>query len=143
MEVKTEKFKELAKAELQNIYSRRFLKVGPPIMVAKRDLAMATFPDIPAARAYGAAIKAEAVARLPELLEEFEKKATANGAKVFWARNDREANQFILQLAKERGVPYVTKGKSMVTEETGLNEILSQNGVEPWETDLGSSSPSN
>ena len=25
----------------------------------------------------------------------------------------------------------------MVTEETGLNEILSQNGVVPWETDLG------
>ena len=137
MEVKTEKFKDLARAELQNVYSRRFLKVGPPIMVMKRDLAMATFPDIPAARAYGAAIKAEAVARLPELLEEFEKNATANGAKVFWARDDREANQMILQLAKERGVPYVTKGKSMVTEETGLNEILSQNGVEPWETDLG------
>jgi len=64
MEVKTEKFKDLARAELQNIYSRRFLKVGPPIMVMKRDLAMATFPDIPAARAYGAAIKAEAVAQL-------------------------------------------------------------------------------
>lgn len=25
----------------------------------------------------------------------------------------------------------------MVTEEMGLNEILSKNGIEPWETDLG------
>ena len=63
------------------------------------------------------------MARLPELLEEFEKNALANGAKVFWARDDQEANETILQLAKERGVKYVTKGKSMVTEETGLNEI--------------------
>jgi L-lactate dehydrogenase complex protein LldF len=137
MEIKTEKFKDLVKVELENARSRLFLKLIPPVLTMKRDLALATFPDIPAAQAYGAAIRAEAMARLPELLEEFERNALANGAKVFWARNEREANQFILQLAKERGVPYVTKGKSMITEETGLNEILSQNGVVPWETDLG------
>jgi L-lactate dehydrogenase complex protein LldF len=75
--------------------------------------------------------------RLPELLEEFEKNALANGAKVFWARDAKEANEYITNLARERGIKYVTKGKSMVTEETGLNEVLSQNGVEVWETDLG------
>jgi L-lactate dehydrogenase complex protein LldF len=137
MEIKTEKFAELAKKELQNVRSRAFLKTMPPVLHAKREIGLSTFPDIPAAQAYGAAIRAEAIARLPELLEEFEKNVQANGAKVFWARNGQEANEVIKNLAVERGVQYVTKGKSMVTEETALNELLGKNGIEAWETDLG------
>jgi L-lactate dehydrogenase complex protein LldF len=57
--------------------------------------------------------------------------------KVVWARDDKEANEFIKNLAKEKGIQYVTKGKSMVTEETALNELLEKHGIEVWETDLG------
>jgi len=137
MEIKTEKFTELAKKEMENARSRLFLKLMPPVLQMKRDLGLATFPDSAAAQAYGAAIRAEALARLPELLEEFEKNATANGARVFWARDAREANEYIKNLAVERGIKYVTKGKSMVTEEMALNEVLNEAGIEPWETDLG------
>lgn len=137
MEIKTEEFPEAAKRELGNARSRAFLKLIPPILVAKREMGLASLPDAPKAMALGAAIRAGAVARLPELLEEFERRAQANGARVIWARNATEANEAILQIARERGVSYVTKGKSMVTEETGLNEVLSRNGVRPWETDLG------
>jgi len=137
MEIKTEQFTELAKKELKDERTRTFLKKIPPVLREKREIGLATLPDIPAAMAYGAAIRAEAIARLPELLEEFEKNALANGAKVFWARDDKEANEYIKNLAIERGVKYVTKGKSMVTEETALNELLGENGIEAWETDLG------
>ena len=137
MEIKTEKFTELAKKELKEAHTQAFLKLMPPVLMMKREIGLSTFPDIPAAMAYGAAIRAESIARLPELLEEFEKNALANGAKVFWARDDREANAFIKNLAVERGVKYVTKGKSMVTEEIALNEVLSESGIEPWEADLG------
>ena len=117
--------------------TRAFLKSMPQVLMMKREIGLSSLPDIPAAMAYGAAVRAEAIARLPELLQEFEKNALRNGAKVFWARDDKEANEFIKNLAVERGVKYVTKGKSMVTEETALNETLSQSGVEAWETDLG------
>jgi len=137
MEIKTDQFTELAKKELKDERTRIFLKSMPPVLTEKREIGLASLPDIPAAMAYGAAIRAEAIARLPELLEEFEKNALANGAKVFWARDDKEANEFIKNLAIERGVKYVTKGKSMVTEEMALNELLSENGIEAWETDLG------
>ncbi|MBP1723494.1 MAG: hypothetical protein H6Q44_1199 [Deltaproteobacteria bacterium] len=137
MEIKTEQFTELARKELKNERTRFFLKVIPAVMKARRDAGMANLPDPSAAMACGAAIRAEALARLPELLEEFEKNATANGMKVFWARDDKEANEFIKKLAKEKGVRYVTKGKSMVTEETALNELLEEHGIEVWETDLG------
>jgi L-lactate dehydrogenase complex protein LldF len=129
MEIQTEQFTAAVKRELQNSHSRAFLKLMPPVLNMKRDIGLSTFPDIDAAQAYGSAIRQEAMARLPELLEEFEKNALANGAKVFWARDAKEANAYILHLAKEREIEYVTKGKSMVTEETGLNEVLHKNGV--------------
>ena len=70
---------------------------------------METFPDAAAAVAYGRAIRAEAIARLPELLAAFEKNAAALGAKIIWAKTADEANRFILNLAQKRGVQYVTK----------------------------------
>jgi L-lactate dehydrogenase complex protein LldF len=104
---------------------------------ARREVAYATLPDPAAFMELGKAIRSEVLRRLPELLGEFERNAAANGAKVFWAGDAKEANSYILALAKERGVRYVTKGKSLVTDEMGLNDHLEQNGVKVWETDLG------
>jgi L-lactate dehydrogenase complex protein LldF len=137
MEIKTEQFSEVAREGLKNARAHAFLKLRAPMIKTRRETALSTFPDAAAAQAYGAIIREEAVSRLPELLEEFEKNVLANGAKVFWARDAHEANQYIVNLAKERGIRYVTKGKSMVTEEIGLNEALEKNGVKAWETDLG------
>lgn len=137
MEIKTEQFFEVAREGLKNAHAHAFLKLRAPLIKLRRETALSTFPDAAAAQAYGAIIRGEAIARLPELLEEFEKNALANGAKIFWARDANEANQYIVNLAKERGIQYVTKGKSMVTEEIGLNEALEKNGVKAWETDLG------
>jgi L-lactate dehydrogenase complex protein LldF len=137
MEIKTEQFSEVAREGLKNAHAHAFLKLRANFVRMRRETALSTFPDAAAAQAYGAAIRREAIARLPELLEEFEKNALANGARVFWARDAKEANEYIVHLAKEKGIEYVTKGKSMVTEELGLNEALEKNGVKAWETDLG------
>ena len=126
-----------AKKEMQNQYARAFLGLLPPAIAARRATVMATFPDPAAAQALGRAIRAESVARLPELLEEFETKALASGARVLWARNADEANDLVLSIARERNVVSLTKGKSMVTEELGLNDALLEGGIEPFETDLG------
>ncbi len=137
MEIRTSLFKEVAEKEIKNPYARLFLKAMPAVIAARRKSVMGTFPDPDAAQAGGQAIRAEVVARLPELLEEFEKNALAQGAKVLWARDARQANELVLALARERNVTYVTKGKSMVTEEMGLNDAFAADGIEPFETDLG------
>jgi len=136
MQIKTEQFTEAAREALNDTYTRIFLD-GMHQKVKERLKSMMTFPDPSAALELGAAIRAEAVARLPVLLEEFEKNAAARGAKVIWARDAEEANQFIIDLARNNGVPYVTKGKSMVSEEIGLNDALVENGIDVFETDLG------
>jgi len=43
----------------------------------------------------------------------------------------------VVNLAKERGIELVIKGKSMVSEEMALNHRLEEEGIEPVETDLG------
>ena len=133
----TEKFTELAQNGVEKARRKPFLKMVPHFLYEKRAIGLASLPDVAAAHVYGAAIRSEALSRLPELLEEFERNAIANGAKVFWARTAKEAGEYIVKLAEERGAKYVIKGKSMVTEEIGLNELLSEHGIEPWEGDLG------
>ena len=137
MEIKTKQFKETAKKELNNPNSRIFLNLLPVVLSSLRQLAMESFPDPDAAHKLGGIIRQEAVARLPELLEQFETNAQKAGAKVFWAKDSQAANAYILNIAKKNGVTYVTKGKSMVTEEMALNEVLEKNDITPYETDLG------
>jgi len=137
MKVKTEKFVEAAREGLTDVKTRNLLDMMYKIASVSLGHAMATFPDPAAALEAGRSIRAEALARLPELLEEFEKNIAARGAKVLWARDAAEANAMILKIAKERGIKYVTKGKSMVTEEIGLNDVLIENGIQVFESDLG------
>ncbi len=89
------------------------------------------------ARALAAAIKNEALARLPDLLEQFEKNFLAAGGKVFWAETASDAASYVKSLAQKHLVKRVVKSKSMTTEEIHLNENLEKIGVEVWESDLG------
>jgi L-lactate dehydrogenase complex protein LldF len=137
MKITSEQFREVAREELKTRHTRAHLDFVALVIRKRREASMGLFPDPSAALALGKAIRTESIARLPELLEEFERSAAANGALVHWARDADEANQLILKIAQERNVGLITKGKSMVTEETGLNEVLIKNGLDVFETDLG------
>ena len=59
------------------------------------------------------------------------------GGEVHYAETAADARDLILGICRKAGARTVTKGKSMVAEEIGLNEHLEANGIEPVETDLG------
>jgi len=103
----------------------------------KRDRAADAVPDWEALRDEAAAIKREALGRLPELWEEFEAQAQKRGAVVHWARDAAEHNAIVRELLRARGATRVVKSKSMLTEECGLNEHLEAGGIEVIDTDLG------
>ncbi|HEY9160698.1 MAG TPA: LUD domain-containing protein [Desulfomonilia bacterium] len=130
-------FIETARKEMANPLSQAFLSVLPPGFAVMKQLSMSSFPDPAAAIELSKAIRQETLTRLPELLEEFEENALSNGARVFWAGDSAAANEYILNLCREKGAAFVTKGKSMITEETGLNSALEEGGIEVFETDLG------
>jgi L-lactate dehydrogenase complex protein LldF len=90
-----------------------------------------------ALRARGAAARANALARLPELLERLEAKCRDNGITVHWAETAAEANAIVLSILQAAGAKRVIKGKSMVSEEMALNHHLEQHGITAVESDLG------
>ncbi len=115
-------------------------KIGKAIGIYEQTVARtktSQFKDWEQARALAAAIKNEALARLPDLLEQFEAKFIAAGGKVFWAETAAEAVKYILQIAQQRRARKVVKSKSITTEEIQLNENLERAGLEVWESDLG------
>jgi L-lactate dehydrogenase complex protein LldF len=103
----------------------------------KRDRAAAALPDWERLREAAEGIKAHALSRLPELLEAFERNATAHGAKVHWARDAEEHDRIVHEIVAAHGATRVVKSKSMLTEECGLNPYLEARGVEVVDTDLG------
>jgi L-lactate dehydrogenase complex protein LldF len=90
-----------------------------------------------AIREQAAAIKRNALNRLPALLEEAEAHMLENGIEVMWAVDEAEANRIVLEIARQHGVQSVVKSKSMVTEEIGLNQALEAASIDVLETDLG------
>ncbi|MGE0439858.1 MAG: LutB/LldF family L-lactate oxidation iron-sulfur protein [Gemmatimonadales bacterium] len=83
------------------------------------------------------AVRAEALAHLDRYLVELEQAVTARGGVVHWAENAESARDYIVSLARQRGVRLAVKSKSMATEEIGLNAALEAGGITPVETDLG------
>lgn len=74
---------------------------------------------------------------LPDLLEQFEANVIENGGHVHWAKDADEANQIVMNIAREKSARKVVKSKSMVTEEIHLNKALESSGMDVIETDLG------
>ena len=83
---------------------------------------VAELPDWEALRDAGAAIKARAMATLPEQLERLEAAVTRAGGKVHWARDGAEANAIVADVARAHGAREVIKVKSIATDEIELNE---------------------
>jgi L-lactate dehydrogenase complex protein LldF len=94
-------------------------------------------PEFEQLREQGRDIKNHTLAHLDYYLEAYEKKVTAAGGHVHWARTPKEACETILGICRSVDAKLVTKGKSMVAEEIALNEYLEKHGIVPVETDLG------
>ncbi len=83
-------------------------------------------------------IKEDAIAQLPELIDELTTTIEANGGTVYLADDADDANQYITELAvEERDTDRLVKSKSMTSEEIEVNDALEEAGVEVVETDLG------
>jgi len=83
-------------------------------------------------------IKEDAIARLPELIDEVRETVEANGGTVYVADDAADANRYVTELtAEERDADRLVKSKSMTSEEIEVNEALEAEGVEVIETDLG------
>ena len=72
----------------------------------------------------GRSIKDHTLEHLDFYLELYESNVLASGGKVHWAATPQEACAAVLQICRSVDAKTVTKGKSMVAEEIGLNDFL-------------------
>ncbi|WP_374157498.1 LutB/LldF family L-lactate oxidation iron-sulfur protein [Mycobacterium sp. G7A2] len=131
-----EPFPEAARRALRDTQMRRNVGHATHTIRTKRLGAVGECADWEELREAGSAIKADVLARLPELLEELEANVTARGGVVHWARDADEANAIVTSLVRAAGADEVVKVKSMATQEIGLNEHLEAHGITAVETDL-------
>ena len=129
-------FPEAARTALADAQLRRNLGKATTAIRVKRAKAVGELRDWEALRDAGAAIKARAMATLPEQLERLEAAVQARGGVVHWARDGAEANAIIAGIARDHGAEEVIKVKSLATDEIGLNEALELRGIRAIETDL-------
>ncbi len=129
-------FPAAAHETLQDSQLRRNLGKATQTIRAKRLRAIGELDDWERLRDAGEAIKARAMATLPEQLERLEESVTRAGGVVHWARDGAEATRIVGDLAAAHGAQEVIKVKSLATDEIDLNEGLEARGIHAIETDL-------
>jgi L-lactate dehydrogenase complex protein LldF len=130
-------FRQAGQAALHDENLRRALGRLKTHFALGRAQAVERYGDWDGLREQGRAIRDHALSNLDALLERFERAVIAQGGQVHWARDAAEARGIVLGILRQQGARAVIKGKSMVSEEIGLNPWLEGNGIEPVETDLG------
>src|SRR4029450_8450540 len=88
--------------------------------VAKREAARADLPEFDSLRHEARAIKDHTLTHLDLYLEAYERKVAESGGEVHYARDAAEARAIVLNLCEAARARLVTKGKSMGSEDIGL-----------------------
>src|SRR5215207_7752254 len=133
---KTPTFEESAKTSLADTQLRHNIGKATRSIREKRATSVEELPDWEELREAGRALKERTMRHLDEYLLQVEESVTRAGGRVHWARNAREANELVADIAKSHGAREIVKVKSIATEETKLNEFLKKEGMEVFETDL-------
>ena len=137
METRTKEFKSRAGMALQDAKVQDNLgRLYSGFHQARERAAEAT-PNWEEMQDRARAIKAHTIENLDHYLEMVETSVTAAGGKVYFAADAGAAARYIVDLARDKEAKMVIKGKSMVSEEMGLNHHLADAGIEAVETDLG------
>ena len=88
-------FQSDADVTTHDVPRRAFIRKALHGYEVTRGRTAATFTNWEQARNSAAAIKYDGVNHLDRNLEEFERKFTARGGKVFWASNSQQARDYI------------------------------------------------
>jgi L-lactate dehydrogenase complex protein LldF len=130
-------FKENAHRALGDEQLQKALANVRQGFIDKRAAVAAKLPEFEDLRDSARDIKNHALEHLDLYLERYEEKVTSVGGHVHWARTAEEARAAVLEICRSVGAKTVTKGKSMISEEIGLNDAIEAAGMTAVETDLG------
>jgi L-lactate dehydrogenase complex protein LldF len=99
--------------------------------------AYASLGNIESWRERAEAVRRHTIENLDYYLDMLATRLEERGAKVFFAKTDSEASEYVANVLRVRQARIVVKSKSMISEEIHLNKKLDSLGIEVVETDLG------
>jgi L-lactate dehydrogenase complex protein LldF len=137
MAVTSPRFKQQAARALADEKLQQAIKNVEFGFVERRRAAADKLPEFEALRDRARDIKDHTLTHLDLYLEAYEARVLAQGGHVHHALTPQDARRIVLDICRRVGAKTVTKGKSMVSEEIGLNDFLAEHGITPIETDLG------
>ncbi len=129
-------FPQAAAAALEDTQLRRNLRFATHTIRDKRERAIAELPDWQQLREAGHRIRERTMRHLDVHLEALERSVRAAGGTVHWARDAETANRIVCDLVAATGEREIVKVKSLVTDEIGLRDALTERGIDALETDL-------
>jgi len=130
-------FRDNVTRDLANDELRSNFRGAMDYLMDKRKTAFTDQDELEQLRTQCKLIKQRCLAKLPYLLEQLEQNLEKNGIVVHWAETTTQANEIIAQLIARKNGSAVVKGKSMVSEETALNDYLEERNIECLESDMG------
>jgi L-lactate dehydrogenase complex protein LldF len=137
MKVSSDQFLEKAHIAMENQDMRQRMDAIGAFLPLIRDNAMEQLGNFEELRRYVKSIRDHSLDNLDHYLRQYEEQVVLNGGHVHWARDAEEFNDIVLGICQRHEAKRIGKGKSMVTEETGLTAHLESAGMEVTETDLG------
>lgn len=132
-----EDFRARAHKALDDKQLRNNFRTAMDSLMTKRAASFSDAHEREHLRALGNAVRARALSKLPDLLEQLEQNLTRSGVTVHWAETVDEANGIVLKIIRAHEARQVIKGKSMVSEEMEMNHVLAEQGIECLESDMG------
>ncbi len=130
-------FRENVTRDLGNSELRSNFRGAMDYLMDKRKAAFSSADELETLRYQCKLIKQRCLAKLPYLLEQLEQNLEKNGIHLHWAETITQANEIIAQLIASKNGTSVVKGKSMVSEETALNDYLEERSIACLESDMG------
>jgi len=131
------KFKSNVRAAIADRHLQQVMKNSRQGFVENRAHAISTLPEFDRLRDDAKNIKDHTLSHLDLYLQHYEAAVEKSGGTVHWAQTPADACSIICDIARAANARKITKGKSMVSEEIGLNQHLKKEGFEVIETDLG------
>ena len=137
MKVTTQSFVDNAREALSDARLGEAIRFAGRGSVARRQAVVDRLPEFDALRDAARDIKTHTLQYLDVYYEQYEAKMREAGGHLHFAPTAQDACDIVLDICRKAGAKNVTKGKSMITEEIGLNAYLEAHGLNPVETDLG------
>src|SRR5580704_3861770 len=137
METTSPAFKENVAHALADTRLQKALVFTRPAFPSRRAAAVAALPEFERLREIARDIKNHTLANLDFYLETWAANVEKAGGKVHWCATADAAREAVLEICRSANARTVTKGKSMISEELGINDHLERHGITPVETDLG------